>query len=50
MLACSEAEVLLGALARRVAWLELDGEPERRLKNTLRGHARLPVRVRSGRG
>ena len=45
MLARLEAEVLLGALARRVARIELDGAPELKLNNTLRGFARLPVRV-----
>jgi cytochrome P450 len=41
-----EAEIVLSLLARKVATIELDGEPERRLNNTLRGLARLPVRVR----
>jgi 4-methoxybenzoate monooxygenase (O-demethylating) len=45
MLARLEAEVLLGALARRVERIELDGEPDLKLNNTLRGFARLPVRV-----
>ena len=46
MLARLEADVLLGTLARRVEAIELDGEPELKLNNTLRGLARLPVRVR----
>ncbi|MFI1371985.1 cytochrome P450 [Streptomyces longwoodensis] len=41
-----EAECLLTALARRVAHLELAGEPRRHLNNTLRSWASLPVRVR----
>lgn len=50
MLARLEAEVLLGALARRVQAIELDGEPELKLNNTLRGLASLPVRVRPAAG
>jgi cytochrome P450 len=41
-----EAEIVLSLLARKVEAIELDGEPERRLNNTLRGLARLPIRVR----
>ncbi|MEU9731808.1 cytochrome P450 [Streptomyces sp. NPDC048002] len=41
-----EAEALLTALARRVAHLELAGEPRRHLNNTLRSWASLPVRLR----
>lgn len=41
-----EAEIVLTLLASRAEAIELDGEPERRLNNTLRGLARLPVRVR----
>jgi 4-methoxybenzoate monooxygenase (O-demethylating) len=41
-----EAEIVLSLLARKVKAIELDGEPERRLNNTLRGLARLPIRVR----
>jgi cytochrome P450 len=37
---------VLGALARRVSAIELDGEPERMLNNTLRGLTRLPIRLR----
>jgi 4-methoxybenzoate monooxygenase (O-demethylating) len=40
-----EGEILLTLLARRVQSIELAGAPERRLNNTLRGLARLPVRV-----
>jgi cytochrome P450 len=46
MLARLEAEVLLGVLARRVASIELAGEPQLKLNNTLRGLASLPVTVR----
>ena len=42
-LARLEAECLLGTLARHVAAIELDGEPVRRLHNTLRGFDVLPV-------
>jgi len=41
-----EAEIVLSLLARKVETIELSGEPERRLNNTLRGLARLPIRVR----
>lgn len=40
-----EAEVILGALARRVARLEPDGPAVPRPTNWLRGMARVPVRV-----
>jgi cytochrome P450 len=40
-----ETEVILTALARRVASFELTAEPERRLNNTLRGFDTLPLRV-----
>jgi 4-methoxybenzoate monooxygenase (O-demethylating) len=46
MLARLEGEVLLGALARRVRAIEPAGEPVRKLNNTLRGLASLPVEVR----
>jgi cytochrome P450 len=46
MLARLEAEVLLGALARRVEAIELVGEPVVKLNNTLRGYASVPVTVR----
>lgn len=44
-LARLEGEVLLEALARQVAALELAGQPERRLNNTLSGFATLPLRL-----
>jgi 4-methoxybenzoate monooxygenase (O-demethylating) len=40
-----EGETILTALARRVARIELDGEPRRRFNNTLRGLDHLPVRI-----
>jgi cytochrome P450 len=40
-----ETEAVLGALARRVATLEMTAEPNRRLNNTLRGFDTLPLRV-----
>jgi cytochrome P450 len=45
MVARLEGEIMLTALARRAATLELAGEPVRRLNNTLRGLASLPLRV-----
>ena len=45
MLARLEAEIVLTVLARRVASIELDGEPQWRLNNTLHGLDRLAVRV-----
>jgi len=42
-LARLEGEVLLEALARQVATLELAGQPQRRLNNTLSGFAYLPL-------
>jgi 4-methoxybenzoate monooxygenase (O-demethylating) len=47
MLARLEAEVLLAAMARRIATIELTGKPTWRLNNTLRGLASLPVRIRA---
>jgi cytochrome P450 len=38
-----EGEAVLGALARKVGRIELDGEPERHLNNTVRGFESLPV-------
>ena len=38
-----EGEVVLGALARRVGRIELDGEPQRHLNNTVRSFESLPV-------
>lgn len=40
-----EAESLLHVLARRVARIELVGEPRRHLNNTMRAFASLPVRL-----
>jgi 4-methoxybenzoate monooxygenase (O-demethylating) len=40
-----EAEAVLGALARRVASIEMTAEPARRLNNTLRGLDSLPLRL-----
>lgn len=45
MVARLEAEVVLNALLRRVRRIELDGTPELRLTNWLRGFSSLPVRV-----
>lgn len=44
-LAMLEGECLLGALARQLETIELDGEPVRRANNTLHTWAHLPVRV-----
>jgi len=38
-----EGEAVLGALARRVGRLELSGEPQRHLNNTVRCFESLPV-------
>lgn len=40
-----EGECLLGALARKVSSIEVVGEPELQLNNTLRGWQRLPLRL-----
>jgi cytochrome P450 len=45
MLARLEAEVLLTAMARRIATIVPDGEPRRMLNNALRGLSSLPVAV-----
>jgi hypothetical protein len=45
LLARLEGEVMLTALARRAAAIEITGEPRRRYNNTLRGLASLPVAV-----
>ena len=45
VLARLEGELVLGALARKVASIEIAGEPKRRYNNTLRGMASLPVRI-----
>ena len=42
-----EGEVLLGTLARKVGRIELDGEPQRHLNNTVRSFASLPVTFRA---
>lgn len=40
-----EGESVLAVLAERVRSIHFDGEPVRRLNNTLRGHKHLPLRV-----
>jgi hypothetical protein len=45
VLARLEAEVVLSALARKVARIEIVGTPRRRYNNTLRGLASLPMRL-----
>jgi cytochrome P450 len=40
-----ETEAILTALVKRVAAIEMTGEPRRRLNNTLRGFDSLPLRV-----
>lgn len=40
-----EGETMLSALARRVASIEITGEPKRRFNNTLRGLDSLPVTI-----
>ena len=45
MVARLEAEMMLGALAERVKRIEIVGEPKRKLNNTLRSLATLPVEV-----
>ena len=45
MVARLEAEILLGALARRVRRFELDGQPVLKPNNILRALEQLPVRV-----
>jgi cytochrome P450 len=45
MIARLEGEILLTALAERVATIALDGTPERRFNNSVRGLARLPLVV-----
>ena len=40
-----EGEAMLSALARRVATIEITGEPKRRFNNTLRGLDSLPIRI-----
>ena len=45
MLARLETEMILGALLRRFSDIEIVGEPTRKLNNTLRQLARLPLRL-----
>jgi len=45
MIARLEGELILGELARRVKSIELAGEPQRMLNNSLRGLKSLPLRV-----
>jgi cytochrome P450 len=45
VLARLEGEAVLGALARKVAAIEITGPPKRRYNNTLRALAHLPVRL-----
>lgn len=45
MVARMEAEAILGALIRRVATIELAGEPQRRMSNSIRGLAHLPLLI-----
>ena len=47
MLARLEGEVVLSALARKVASIEIVGTPQRRYNNTLRGLSSLPVEMRA---
>jgi cytochrome P450 len=47
MLARLEGEVVLAAMARKVASIEIEGTPQRRYNNTLRGLSTLPVEVRA---
>jgi cytochrome P450 len=45
MLARLEAEMLMTALATRVERIEIVGEPQRKLSNSLRQFASLPVEL-----
>jgi len=47
VLARLEGELILGALARKCASIEISGEPRRRHNNTLRGMASLPMTLRA---
>jgi len=42
-----EGELLLTALAQRVASIELAGPPERRFNNAVRSFASLPLELRA---
>ena len=46
LVACLEGEVMMAALARKVAAIEITGPVERLYNNTLRGLESLPVTVR----
>jgi len=46
MVARLEAEMMIGALLRRVQRIDIVGEPKRKLNNTLRSLASLPVEVK----
>lgn len=48
LLARMEGEALLAAMARRIATLEMAGQPVRRHNNTLRSLSSLPLRVAAG--
>ena len=48
MVARLESEILLTALARSVSSIELAGEPDWSLNNTLHGLKRLPVLLKGG--
>ena len=45
MLARLESEMIFGALAARVSHIEIAGEPQRKLNNTLRQFASLPIEL-----
>lgn len=45
MVARAEADVLLEAMLEAIAEIELAGDPHRRLNNTLRSYASVPVRI-----
>jgi cytochrome P450 len=45
MLSKLEGEMLFATMARRIARFELTDEPEIRLNNTMRGYARIPLRL-----
>jgi 4-methoxybenzoate monooxygenase (O-demethylating) len=47
VLARLEGELILGAMARKCAAIEISGEPKRRYNNTLRGMASLPMTLRA---
>ena len=47
MLARLETEMILGALVKRFASIEMAGEPRRKLNNTLRQLGSLPIRLKA---